>query len=77
MSELTKSILYIDPTPWSFEIRPKMIEKAIIFALSHGWNPNEKYKEMYLSMKKDQLYVLPKGVKFGHQDKNNPLNKTV
>lgn len=66
---LTKCLLYIDPTPWHFEIRPKMIAQAIDFARSHGWEPRDAAEGMYISMRDGQFYVLPKGVKFAHQDK--------
>lgn len=70
--ELTKSILYLDPYNWHFEIKPKTIEFAILFAIDNGWNPKEKGKVMYISMDKEgKLYKLPKGIKFGHLDKDN------
>ena len=31
--------LYLDPHPWSFQIRPKTIERAIRWALKNGWRP--------------------------------------
>jgi len=71
-NKLTKSILYLDPYKWHFEIRPKKIEQAIIFAKDNGWIPEEKGKTMYLSMTdKGNFYVLPEGVKFGYLDKTN------
>jgi hypothetical protein len=63
---LTKCILYLDPYNWHFEIRPKTIETAIIFALDHGWIPEEKGNIMFLSMDDDgSFYELPDGLKFG------------
>ncbi len=56
-NQLTKSILYLDPYNWHFEIRPKTIEKAILFAIKNGWNPLQKGKEMYLSMKNEGRIV--------------------
>lgn len=65
----TKSILYLDPYNWHFEIRPKTIEAAIIFAIDEGWNPEKKGNTMYLSMKNEgELYLLPEGIKFGYLD---------
>jgi hypothetical protein len=70
--KLTKSILYLDPYNWHFEIKPKTIEKAILFAIDNGWSPEEKGNEMYLSMKNEgELYQLPEGIKFAYLDKNN------
>ena len=68
-SKLTRSLLYLDPHDWNFEVRPKTIEQAIRFALSQGCRPDEKGKTMYLSMKGDHFYVLPDGAKFGYQEK--------
>lgn len=68
----TKSILYLDPYNWHFEIRPKTIEAAILFAIEQGWNPEEKGRMMYVSMRNDgELYQLPEGVKFGYLDRDN------
>jgi len=68
--KLTKSILYLDTYNWHFEVRPKTIEQAILFARKNGWNPEEKGKVMYLSMKNEgDLYVLPDGIKYGYLDK--------
>lgn len=73
----TKSILYIDPYQWHMEIRPKAIEAAIKFACSKGWNPSKMTKPMYISMNDGEFYVLPDGVLFGYQDKNNSVNKNA
>ncbi len=73
----TKSILYIDPYQWHMEIRPKLIEKAILFALSQDWNPNDAKGPMYISMNNSEFYVLPEGIMFGYQDKNNVSNKNA
>ena len=70
----TKSILYIDPYPWHMEIRPKAIEGAIKFAFSKGWKPSTMTQPMYISMNNGNLYVLPEGILFGYQDKNNSMN---
>lgn len=68
-SKSTKSILYLDPYNWHFEIRPKTIRTAILFALGIGWNPEEKGNIMYLSMTKEgEFYRLPEGIKFGYLD---------
>jgi len=65
----TKSSLYLDPYNWHFEIRPKTIEQAILFALANGWHPEQTDKVMYLSMKNEgQLYQLPEGIKFSYLD---------
>ena len=71
-SGVTKSILYLDPYNWHFEIRPKTIESAILFAIDKGWSPEENGTTMYLSMRNEgELYQLPEGVKFRHRGKNN------
>lgn len=64
---ITKSILYIDPYDWYFEIRPKMIRKAIIYALTNGWSPEMKDCQIYIAMQKNEFYVLPKGIEFSYQ----------
>lgn len=33
-------VLFIDPFPWNFEIRPANIAAAIRWALSTGWTPD-------------------------------------
>ncbi|BDD10835.1 hypothetical protein FUAX_32670 [Fulvitalea axinellae] len=71
-NKLTKSILYIDPYKWHFEIRPKTIEQAILFAIKNGWNPEGKGKTTYLSMTDEgDFFVVPEGVKFGFLNKEN------
>lgn len=72
----TKSILYIDPYQWHFEVTPKTIEQGITFATLEGWNPNRAKKTMYISMNNGEFYVLPEGIKFGYQDENNTVNKS-
>lgn len=32
-------VLYIDPYPWEFEMRPATVAKAARWALNNGWNP--------------------------------------
>ncbi len=74
--KLTKSILYLDPYNWYFEIKPKTIGKAIMFAIDNGWNPEEKGKEMYLWVKNEgELYQLPERIKFAYLDKNHYVTK--
>lgn len=64
----TKSILYIDPYNWHFEVRPQTIEKAIKFALDKGWTPEERGVPFFLSMDKDgEFYQLPDGIRFGYE----------
>lgn len=63
----SKSILYIDPYDWSFEIRPKVIAEGIRFALQHGWNPQEAQSEIAISMHEGEFCVLPKGHRFKHR----------
>lgn len=61
----TKSILYIDPHPWAFEIRPKSIASAILFALDNGWEPHAANAERAVSMDKSEVfYLLKEGEKF-------------
>ena len=69
VAETTKRLLYIDPTPWHFKVTPKMVAEAIRYAISQGWEPGEAGKEMYISMKEDQFYVLPYDVKFAFEDR--------
>lgn len=68
LTRATKSILYIDPFDWNFEIRPKTIRKAILFALSNGWNPEKAKSELYISMKDNngEFFTLPENIKFGY-----------
>lgn len=69
-SKLSKSILYIDPYNWNFEIRPKMIELAILFALQQGWNPEKSGYDLFISMKEGgEFYRLPEGQRFGFEDR--------
>ena len=63
----TKSLLYIDPYPWEFEVRPKVIAEAIRFALKHGWKPQETDGELAISMEAGTFLVLPEGVEFRHK----------
>lgn len=51
--QITKSILYLVPYAWHFEVKPKTIKQAIQFALGNGWNPNEKGTEITLSMNEE------------------------
>jgi len=37
LNEKTKSILYIDPTAWHFELSPNDIKGAIEHGLKNGW----------------------------------------
>ncbi|MEO0473626.1 MAG: hypothetical protein AAF206_28705 [Bacteroidota bacterium] len=56
----TKSILYIDPYPWDFEIRPQAIVGAIRFALKQGWKPQEANHGLAISMEEGAFCVIPK-----------------
>jgi len=60
-------ILFLDPYPWSFEIRPRTIQQAITWALEHGWNPIKKSPPLYLGYLDDKFFVLPAGVKFTYE----------
>lgn len=71
IGDQTRSILYIDPYQWDFEIKPSVIEQAIVFAISKGWDPVNLKEPMYISMNEGDWYVLPKDIKFGYQ--NNHL----
>ncbi|MEM6770608.1 MAG: hypothetical protein AAF597_08505 [Bacteroidota bacterium] len=66
-AKVTKSVLYIDPYDWYFEVRPKTISEAILYALKQGWNPEIKHTGMIISMKEGEFYVLPEGVKFRYE----------
>jgi len=70
-NKVTKSILYIDPYDWSFELRPKTIKAGILFALTKGWDPDKAHTGFIISMKKDVFYVLPEGIHFGYQIEKN------
>ena len=32
-------VLYIDPRPWGFELRPASVVSAVKWALDQGWSP--------------------------------------
>lgn len=34
-------VLYIDPFPWNFEIKPSAIAEAIQWAVNEGWSPDQ------------------------------------
>ena len=61
--------LYLDPYPWALEVRPKIVHKAILFAIENHWFPDENRKPIYLGYSNDEFIVLPKGVKFTHEYK--------
>lgn len=66
----TKSILYLDPYNWHFEVRPQTIERAIKFAIANGWSPEEAGTSLMLSMNREGgFYVLPEGIQFGYEDR--------
>lgn len=55
-------VLYIDPFPWSFEIKPSSMAKAVRWAVYKGWTP-EKGPTRAMSFdddKKDYVW-LPDG----------------
>jgi hypothetical protein len=65
----TKSILYLDPYNWHFEVRPQTVERAIKFAITKGWIPEENTTPISLSMNSEgEFYILPDGIQFGYQD---------
>ncbi|MDY7030732.1 MAG: hypothetical protein SVY10_02350 [Thermodesulfobacteriota bacterium] len=35
-----KFVLFIDPNPWGFELRPASVVAAITWALKKGWSPD-------------------------------------
>ena len=57
-------ILFLDPYPWSFEIRPKTIENGILWSLKNGWNPESTGPPFYVGYRKDRFILLPPGAKF-------------
>lgn len=65
----TGNILYIDPYNWHFEIRPKFIADAIKYALSIGWTKPDSKAGIYICYDDHQYQVLPKGLKFGYEQK--------
>lgn len=64
-----KSILYIDPYDWNFEVSPKYVEKAIRFALKNNWEPDKSQKDTYVFMEDSNFILLPEGIEFKHQMK--------
>ena len=75
-SGTTGGILYVDPYNWHFEVRPKFVTQAIKFALSSDWEPVSGKKGMYVSYLDEKYCVLPNGIKFGYQLKNQEKNIT-
>ncbi len=61
------SILYIDPYAWDFEVRPRQIREAILFALQQGWDPEEGGSSFYIGMRDGELIILPDGVQFAYK----------
>lgn len=56
----TKSILFVNPYHWQFEIRPKSIKEAIEFAIGLGWDSEQSTRNLFLDYGEDGFYVLEK-----------------
>jgi len=59
--------VYLDPYPWSLEIRPATVKKAIIFAKNNGWDPEIKGKPLFIGYVDGSFIVLPEGVTDSHE----------
>lgn len=66
-----KYMLFIDPYPWEFKIEPSNISKAMLWALSNGWDP-EIGPTRYMSYSdRDRSYIwLPKGIRLINEMKS-------
>lgn len=52
------SRLYINPYAYEFEIKPSYIQKAIKYARSSGWRPEENNGEMRLSFNNEEFQII-------------------
>lgn len=52
------SRLYIDPYAYEFEIKPSYIKKAVKYARSNGWVPEENRGEMRLAFKNEKFEII-------------------
>ena len=56
-------VLYIDPFPWNFEIKPSAIAEAIQWAINEGWSP-EAGPTRAMSMGSTGIFIwLPEGAR--------------
>lgn len=69
-SKKTPFILYIDPYDWVFEIQPKTIRAAILFAIKNDWETDYVKKHMYISMNNSTFVLLSGGIRFKHELNN-------
>ncbi len=57
--------LFLDPYPWSLEIRPRSIREAILLALAQGWAPEGREgRPLYLGYHRGHFLVLPGACRF-------------
>jgi hypothetical protein len=55
-------VLFIDPNPWGFELRPASVVAAIRWALNKGWSPESgPNRAMAWNDKSQEFEWLPNG----------------
>ena len=55
-------VLFIDPLPWSFELTPSSVIRAIRWAIKKGWTPDKgPTRAMALDGGKNAFLWLPEG----------------
>jgi hypothetical protein len=55
-------VLFIDPYPWGFELRPASVVKAVRWALSQGWTSKSgPTRAMAWNDQKQEFEWLPEG----------------
>jgi len=60
-------VLFIDPFPWKFELRPSHVASAIRWAIKNGWSPDGgPTKALSLDYDKDEFVWLPEGKRHMH-----------
>ena len=66
-ASIAGQILYLDPMPWDFAIRPRTIREGILWALQNNWQPTTKALPLYVGYRNNQFIVLPKSIRFTHE----------
>ncbi len=67
-TEAGRYVFHIDPYAHDFEITPAMIRRAIKWALSEGWSPeNGPIRSMAYSTETESFYWLPKGMRYARE----------
>lgn len=63
-----KYVLFIDPYPWDFDIKPSNIVEAVRWALGKGWTP-ESGPDTHMAYSRDEkgFVWLPEGIRFLHK----------